>query len=125
MSTQPAPVSGRSFKLALVQLGETSSSKSENLQRAKSLVERAAKGKDGSSGDVDLVVLPECFNSLYGTRECWRPREALWPRTYANDADETPQNTLTRTPKLSMATLAKVENRQRCFPNCPRASRNG
>ena len=68
MSTQPAPVSGRSFKLALVQLGETSSSKSTNLQRAKDLVEKAAKGSSGD-GDVDLVVLPECFNSLYGTRE--------------------------------------------------------
>lgn len=66
-ATSPAPVSGRSFKLALVQLGETSSSKADNLQRAKELVTRAAKGENGQDG-VDLVVLPECFNSLYGTQ---------------------------------------------------------
>ena len=67
MSTHPPPVFGRSFKLALVQLGETSPDKATNLARAKDLVEKAAKGSSGD-GDVDLVVLPECFNSLYGTR---------------------------------------------------------
>jgi len=63
---RPTPVAGRSFKLALVQLGETSAEKASNLKRARELVLKAAKGKE-EDGDVDMIVLPECFNSLYGT----------------------------------------------------------
>lgn len=65
---RPTPVAGRSFKLALVQLGETSPDKKANLARAREMVLKAAKGESGN-GDVDMVVLPECFNSLYGTGE--------------------------------------------------------
>ena len=64
-SMEPAPVSGKSFQLALVQLGGTSPTKSKNLARARTLALKAAQGQDGS-GRVDLIVLPECFNSLYG-----------------------------------------------------------
>ncbi|KAK9894863.1 putative nitrilase [Cystobasidium minutum MCA 4210] len=62
---QPSPVDGRSFRLALVQLGGCTPSKATNLERAKKLVLEAAKGKNGD-GSVDMIVLPECFNSLYG-----------------------------------------------------------
>lgn len=62
---QPAAVDGRSFRLALVQLGGCTPSKATNLERARDLVLKAAKGKDGD-GAVDMIVLPECFNSLYG-----------------------------------------------------------
>lgn len=62
---QPLPVQGRSFRLALVQLGGCTPSKETNLERARNLVLKAAKGKDGD-GSVDMIVLPECFNSLYG-----------------------------------------------------------
>ena len=65
-ATHPAPVSGRNFQVALVQLGETSPDKALNLQHARELALKAAKGSKGSEG-VQLIVLPECFNSLYGT----------------------------------------------------------
>lgn len=49
------------FKLALVQLFVTGN-KSQNLRRAAELVSKAAaKG-------ANIVVLPECFNSSYGTQ---------------------------------------------------------
>lgn len=67
-TSHPPPVQGRNFKLALVQLGETSARKADNLKRARDLALKAAKGKNGD-GDVDLIVLPECFNSLYGAGE--------------------------------------------------------
>lgn len=77
----PQPVQGRSFKLALVQLGGTSPDKSTNLQRARELALKAAKGKDGND-DVDLIVLPECFNSLYGTGQFSKPDLGI---TFSND----------------------------------------
>ncbi|KAL1933852.1 hypothetical protein VTP01DRAFT_7942 [Rhizomucor pusillus] len=48
------------FKLALIQLA-TSSDKQTNLQRARDKVLEAAKN------GANVVVLPECFNSPYGT----------------------------------------------------------
>ncbi|KNC98081.1 uncharacterized protein SPPG_06492 [Spizellomyces punctatus DAOM BR117] len=53
--------SSRSFKLALVQLLVTSS-KEANLRNARSKVLEAAKN------GANVVVLPECFNSPYGTQ---------------------------------------------------------
>jgi omega-amidase len=50
-----------SFTLALVQLA-VSSNKQQNLKRAKELVQKAA------SKGAQVVVLPECFNSPYGTK---------------------------------------------------------
>ncbi|KAJ3114831.1 Carbon-nitrogen hydrolase [Phlyctochytrium bullatum] len=49
------------FRIALVQL-MVSKSKEANLQRAREKVLHAVK-----SGGAQLVVLPECFNSPYGT----------------------------------------------------------
>lgn len=72
---RPAPVDGRSFRLALVQLGGCTPSKATNLERARNLVLKAAKGKDGD-GAVDMIVLPECFNSLYGAGKHVAPRHA-------------------------------------------------
>jgi omega-amidase len=50
-----------SFRLALVQL-LVSSTKEVNLRNAKEKVIEAAR-----KGGAQLVVLPECFNSPYGT----------------------------------------------------------
>ncbi|CAH1242035.1 NIT2 [Branchiostoma lanceolatum] len=49
------------FKIALVQLFVTAN-KSENLARASKLISQAA------GGGANLVALPECFNSPYGTK---------------------------------------------------------
>ncbi|XP_053407708.1 omega-amidase NIT2-like [Mercenaria mercenaria] len=49
-----------SFRLALVQLAVTAS-KSDNLARAARLIKEAA------SKGANIVALPECFNSPYGT----------------------------------------------------------
>ncbi|KAI9351573.1 carbon-nitrogen hydrolase [Zopfochytrium polystomum] len=51
---------GRKFKVALVQLLVTAS-KEKNIANAAALVEKASKN------GADVVVLPECFNSPYGT----------------------------------------------------------
>ncbi|KAJ7098174.1 carbon-nitrogen hydrolase [Mycena belliarum] len=50
------------FKLALIQLGNVTASKSDNLAHARDMVLKAA----ASSRKPDLIVLPECFNSPYG-----------------------------------------------------------
>jgi omega-amidase len=57
-----ATVAGSSFRLALIQLGHTSSSKAANLERARTKILEALNTKPRP----DLVVLPECFNSPYG-----------------------------------------------------------
>jgi len=63
--SNPKPVVGHSFKIALVQLGNITADKSSNLSRARSKILEAAKG--GPSGSkTDIIVLPECFNSPYG-----------------------------------------------------------
>ena len=60
------------LRLALVQL-KTGSDKTENLFRARTKVlEAAAKG-------AKLVVLPECFNSPYGTKYFPKYAETLLP----------------------------------------------
>lgn len=57
MSTAAAPrVTGKSFRLALCQMGGVTSNVSENLSRAKELIAVAARGD--SKQRVDLVVLP-------------------------------------------------------------------
>ncbi|KAF5376544.1 hypothetical protein D9757_008253 [Collybiopsis confluens] len=50
----------KSFKLALVQLGNIGPDKSQNIAHARKMILKAALGKP------DLIVLPECFNSPYG-----------------------------------------------------------
>lgn len=50
------------FRLALVQLA-VGANKAENLARAETFVRRAA-----SEGGAEVVALPECFNSPYGTQ---------------------------------------------------------
>lgn len=50
-------------RVALVQLGGIGTDKSANLSRARSSILDAAK--QAPQGAVDMVVLPECFNSPY------------------------------------------------------------
>ena len=50
------------FRLALVQLS-VCANKQENLARAARLV------KEATAGGAQMVALPECFNSPYGTRK--------------------------------------------------------
>lgn len=50
------------FRLALIQLA-VGASKTENLQRAETFIRQAAK-----EGGAQVVALPECFNSPYGTQ---------------------------------------------------------
>lgn len=51
--------------MALIQLA-VSDDKLKNITRAIDYIERAKKNQ------ADIVVLPECFNSSYGTRKCYR-----------------------------------------------------
>lgn len=51
----------RLLRLALVQMHVTAN-KTANLSRAGNLVREAA------SGGANMVLLPECFNSPYGTQ---------------------------------------------------------
>ncbi|WFD32576.1 omega-amidase [Malassezia sp. CBS 17886] len=53
-------------RIALVQLGQTSEEKKKNLEHARALVLRAVS--EAPDGGVDMVVLPECFNSPYGVQ---------------------------------------------------------
>ncbi|KAJ7109110.1 carbon-nitrogen hydrolase [Mycena epipterygia] len=50
------------FRLALIQLGNVTSNKSDNLVHAREMILKAA----ASTKKPDLIVLPECFNSPYG-----------------------------------------------------------
>ncbi|ORY96443.1 carbon-nitrogen hydrolase [Syncephalastrum racemosum] len=60
MSSILSPAS--KFKLALIQLGNTGADKAHNIQHARSKVLEAAQN------GANVVVLPECFNSPYGTQ---------------------------------------------------------
>jgi omega-amidase len=61
------PVEGRSFRIALVQLGGTTSDKSANLTHAKRKVLEAIRGgKEGKK--PDLIVLPVCYSGIRDAR---------------------------------------------------------
>lgn len=61
------PINGKSFRLALIQLGSTGADKAKNLEHAKAKVAEASAG--GSEGKKpDVIVLPEVFNSPYGAQ---------------------------------------------------------
>lgn len=59
----PLPFLLKRTRLALIQLGNTSTDKAANLAHARSEVLRAVKEAPGHG--VDMAVLPECFNSPY------------------------------------------------------------
>ncbi|TBU66219.1 carbon-nitrogen hydrolase [Dichomitus squalens] len=63
MSSAPA---FKPFNLALIQLGQVGTDKDENLRHAREMISRAVTGGSDAHPRPDLVVLPECFNSLYG-----------------------------------------------------------
>ncbi|PCH38779.1 carbon-nitrogen hydrolase [Wolfiporia cocos MD-104 SS10] len=65
MSSSAAPAF-KPFNLALIQLGQVGPDKAANLQHAREMILRAARGDGGAKPKADLVVLPECFNSPYG-----------------------------------------------------------
>ncbi|KAF8831550.1 hypothetical protein HHX47_DHR1000470 [Lentinula edodes] len=68
MSKLSKPPTLKPFKLALIQLGNISSNKNDNIKHAREMIMKAASAKP------DLIVLPasiyllanECFNSPYG-----------------------------------------------------------
>jgi len=60
-----APPVFRPFTLALIQLGQISTIKANNLNHAREMILKAAAGI-GATKKPDVIVLPECFNSPYG-----------------------------------------------------------
>ncbi|KAK4149717.1 hypothetical protein C8A00DRAFT_46719 [Chaetomidium leptoderma] len=71
-STTPSPVLKQPVKLACVQLA-SGPDKTANLQHA------ASKVRDAASTGAKIVVLPECFNSPYGTDHFPSYAETLLP----------------------------------------------
>ncbi|KAI9293290.1 nitrilase family, member 2 [Neoconidiobolus thromboides FSU 785] len=88
MSSIIKSLSFPSFKIGLIQL-KVSSNKATNLTRARELVLKAAKNK------AEVIVLPECFNSPYGTQ-------------YFNEYAETIPNGESSNALAEMAKEAKV-----------------
>ncbi|KAG0643490.1 carbon-nitrogen hydrolase [Tuber brumale] len=76
----------RPVKLALIQLA-TGSDKDVNLKRASEKVAEAAKN------GANIVVLPECFNSPYGTEHFPNYAEPIPTPTRAFPTSETPSYT--------------------------------
>jgi len=72
----------QSVKLALVQLA-TGASKSANLASARSKVLEASKA------GANIIVLPECFNSPYGTQFFPKYAETLLPSPPSQEQSET------------------------------------
>ncbi|KAM0791199.1 hypothetical protein ACM66B_005681 [Microbotryomycetes sp. NB124-2] len=64
--TSAPAVNGRSFRIALVQLGGVGPDKHANLTNARDKIKQAAKGD--ANGKPDVIVLPEVFNSPYATK---------------------------------------------------------
>lgn len=62
----------KAFKLGLVQLA-TCSNKAKNLRNA------AAKVKEAAQANAQVIVLPECFNSPYGTQYFQEYSETIEP----------------------------------------------
>ncbi|KAG9013012.1 hypothetical protein FRB94_004405 [Tulasnella sp. JGI-2019a] len=54
------------FGLALIQLGQVTQSKNDNLAHAREMILKAARG-DGHI-QPRVIILPECFNSPYGVK---------------------------------------------------------
>lgn len=79
MSSIPDPVLRKPVKLSLIQLA-SGSDKQANLESAASHVRSAA-----ASG-ANIVVLPECFNSPYGTKYFPKYAETLVPSPPSSDA---------------------------------------
>lgn len=78
MTTAPAPVLQKPLKLASIQLA-SGADKAANLRHAADQVARAA------SGGAKLCVLPECFNSPYGTNFFPSYAETLLPSPPTED----------------------------------------
>ncbi|KAI9785997.1 MAG: hypothetical protein M1839_008263 [Geoglossum umbratile] len=74
----PALLLKKPLKLALVQLA-TGADKASNLQRARTQVLEASKA------GAKLIVLPECFNSPYGTQFFSKYAETLLPSPPSTD----------------------------------------
>jgi len=55
----------RTFTMALIQLGNISYTKTDNLRHAHEQILKAAQGSE-TGKKPDVIVLPECFNSPYG-----------------------------------------------------------
>ncbi|SCV71822.1 BQ2448_4516 [Microbotryum intermedium] len=60
------PIEGKSFRIALIQLGGVGPDKTANLARAKAKISEAVEG-GSERRKPDMIVLPEIFNSPYAT----------------------------------------------------------
>lgn len=63
--TMPLHMQEKSIDLTLIQLGQTSMNKADNLRHAKQSILQAAKDKKSGAS---LFILPECWNSPYGVQ---------------------------------------------------------
>ena len=75
------PLLKQSLKLALIQLA-TGADKAANLSRARSKIHEA------SQAGAKLIVLPECFNSPYGTQFFPKYAEDLTPSPASSSSSE-------------------------------------
>ena len=72
--TEPRPVKGKPFRIALIQLGSITPDKSSNLSHARTSLLKAFKSTQPSP---DILILPECFNSLYGVEHFEKYAEVI------------------------------------------------
>ncbi|KAH9946411.1 carbon-nitrogen hydrolase [Epithele typhae] len=115
MSSTTAPAF-KPFNLALIQLGQVGVDKAANLKHAREMISKAVSGDGGNKPKPDLVVLPECFNSLYGHTYFPETSEniAYTPgQLYDVDKSESQQVLITIPPRpLPMRVLGSIPERE-------------
>ena len=104
----PPSILKKPLKLALIQLA-TGADKTKNLSHARSKINEASKA------GANLIVLPECFNSPYGTQYFPQYAEVLsTTSTTAPSTAESPQSdppTESQSPSYHMLSKAAAETK--------------
>lgn len=96
-------------KLALIQLA-TTADKAKNLERARSKVLEAVR-----EHRPKIVVLPECFNSPYGTKYFRGYAEVLRGRTKADATSETESESEPRSESPTFDALSRLARETRTY----------